>query len=91
MNPVRTCIGCGETAPRDRLLRLIRGPDGAVALDPDKSAPGRGAWVHPRASCLERAEGPRAIGRAFKGRARPAPPGELRSEALRILGALEEE
>lgn len=30
--------------------------DGAVAFDPEATAPGRGAWVHPTPGCLERLE-----------------------------------
>jgi len=91
VTPIRTCIGCGQKAPRDELLRLVRAPSGVVTLDPGKLAPGRGAWVHPRESCLRRAEAARAVGRAFRGKARPPPPGALLSEALLLLGKLEEE
>jgi predicted RNA-binding protein YlxR (DUF448 family) len=34
------------------LVRLVLGPDGAVAVDAGAGGFGRGAYVHPRASCL---------------------------------------
>jgi len=40
---------------RSELVRLVRRPDGSVALDEAGTAPGRGAYVCPTESCLERA------------------------------------
>jgi predicted RNA-binding protein YlxR (DUF448 family) len=37
-----------------------------VEIDPRKRRPGRGAWIHPRPECFERAEQRRAIPRAFR-------------------------
>lgn len=78
--PTRTCVGCQAKEPKERLLRLVRGPDGVVTLDPEGRAPGRGAWVHPRTACLGKAESPRALGRAFRGRAKAPPQGGLLKE-----------
>lgn len=81
---IRTCIGCGEAAPREGLLRLVPDPERGLRVDARKRAPGRGAWAHPTPACLERAESMRAIGRAFRGRARPPPPGALVEDARRM-------
>jgi predicted RNA-binding protein YlxR (DUF448 family)/ribosomal protein L7Ae-like RNA K-turn-binding protein len=56
----RTCVGCGERVdalgPDGRdLIRLILGPDGEIAVDPKGGGFGRGAHVHARRTCLERA------------------------------------
>lgn len=91
MKQIRTCIGCGEKGPRDRLLRLVPGAGRIVTLDPGKDSPGRGAWVHPRRSCLEEAGGPRALGRAFRGRARAPQPGALVEAARQEVESLKEE
>jgi predicted RNA-binding protein YlxR (DUF448 family) len=52
----RTCVGCGEredlTAQEDALVRLVVGPGGEIAVDAGDRAFGRGAHVHPRASCI---------------------------------------
>ncbi len=67
MEPVRTCVGCGEKAGRRELVRLrIEGE--RVVIDRDGRGGGRGAWLHADPSCLERAIRRRALGRAFRGR-----------------------
>ena len=64
--PVRTCVGCREEAGKRALIRLVRGPDGAVARDPAGRAPGRGAYLHDDPACLEQARRRRALQRALK-------------------------
>lgn len=64
----RTCIGCGEHAPPEELVRLVLGPSGEVAVDAAGGGFGRGAHVHPRAACLAQAAS-RGLMRATKGKA----------------------
>ena len=71
----RTCVGCGshvELAPlagdSADLLRLVLGSEGGLAVDADGGAFGRGAHVHARPSCLERAA-KGGLARSTKGRA----------------------
>ncbi len=65
MEPVRTCIGCGEKAGQRELVRLrIEGE--RVVIDRDRKG-GRGAWLHGLA-CLEKAIRRKALARAFRGR-----------------------
>lgn len=52
--PQRTCVGCREVLPKRALIRVVRGPEG-VHVDPTGKAPGRGAYLHDRRSCWERA------------------------------------
>ena len=56
----RTCVGCGERVevldPANAdFVRLILGPGGEIAVDPKGGGFGRGAHVHARRACLERA------------------------------------
>ncbi|WP_237656889.1 YlxR family protein [Agreia sp. COWG] len=37
-----------------------------VVVDETASLPGRGAWVHPRIECVEKAQTRRAFGRALR-------------------------
>jgi len=53
--PRRTCVGCRRVLGRQALVRLVRNGGGVVAVDPHGTAAGRGAWVCPEESCLERA------------------------------------
>lgn len=56
--PVRSCVGCSErvdTAGNHALVRLIISPEGEVAVDARGGGFGRGAHVHPRPDCLQKA------------------------------------
>ncbi|TRW45138.1 YlxR family protein [Georgenia yuyongxinii] len=65
--PVRTCVGCRERAPRSALVRLVLDTATHVAtVDVGRSAPGRGAWLHPSRECLDLALRRRAIPRALR-------------------------
>jgi predicted RNA-binding protein YlxR (DUF448 family) len=61
----RTCVGCHAEADASELVRVVLGPDGALAPDPRGGAFGRGAWLHPRPECLVRAV-PRGVARALR-------------------------
>jgi uncharacterized protein len=52
--PQRTCIGCREVLPKRSLTRIVRTSEG-VAIDPSGKMAGRGAYVHDRRSCWDRA------------------------------------
>lgn len=60
--PVRTCIACRERGERAELIRLVS-IEGSVRVDPSRSLPGRGAWLHPRSRCIETARKRRLFGR----------------------------
>ena len=83
--PQRTCVGCREKAERDSLVRLVRNADG-VRPDPAAKLPGRGAWVHPRAACIELAVRRGGLQRAFHG-AVQATPAALGAEVRAALAA----
>jgi len=65
MEPVRTCLGCRQRAPRSSLVRVVA-RDGAVVVDARARFPGRGAWVHSTQHCVETATERRAWARALK-------------------------
>lgn len=52
--PQRTCVGCRETLAKRTLIRVVRTPEG-LCVDPTGRLPGRGAYLHDRLSCWERA------------------------------------
>lgn len=51
------------------MLRLALGPDGALRVDAARTLPGRGAYMC-GAGCLKAAVKKKALGRAFRGKAR---------------------
>jgi predicted RNA-binding protein YlxR (DUF448 family) len=55
--PERTCVGCRETLAKRALVRVVRTPAGGVGIDPTGKASGRGAYVHERRTCWDRALG----------------------------------
>ncbi len=69
--PQRTCIGCREVAGKRGFVRIVRAAGGGVAVEePGERLPGRGAYLHRRRSCWERALRGGRIGAAL--RAKPA-------------------
>jgi uncharacterized protein len=64
--PERTCVGCRASAPKRELVRIVRAPAGVVDVDRSGSAPGRGAYVHPAASCVEVATRRGGLARALR-------------------------
>jgi uncharacterized protein len=64
--PVRTCVACREEAGKRALVRVVRRPDGTAVVDPTGHAPGRGAYVHQDANCLETARKRKALERSLK-------------------------
>ena len=53
--PQRTCIGCRLEQGKRGLVRIVRTPEGRLAVDPTGKANGRGAYIHPLRPCWEKA------------------------------------
>ena len=90
----RRCCASGEAIPPDvAALRFVRGPDGGAVFDPKGRLPGRGAWVLPRRTLVERAARG-GFARSFRAETKIADPGafadgvggQLRARALAQLG-----
>lgn len=84
--PQRTCVGCGRTAGRSELLRLICTPEGVVTIDFGARFPGRGAYLCFDRDCLSRAKKKGNFSKAFKRKV------EIDEEEItdRILEVLQE-
>jgi predicted RNA-binding protein YlxR (DUF448 family) len=61
--PERTCVGCGLRDAATAMVRLVVAED-EVAFDLAGGAFGRGAHLHARPDCIEKA--PRGLARTFK-------------------------
>ncbi|QCT36490.1 YlxR family protein [Schaalia odontolytica] len=59
-------MGCGAHAQRSALVRIARSPDGSIRLDRTATLPGRGAWIHPDAGCVQKARARRGLARSFR-------------------------
>ena len=64
--PMRQCVGCREMKEKRELIRVVKSPDGEIALDFKGKKPGRGAYLCPDPECLKRARKARALERAFE-------------------------
>ncbi len=64
--PMRKCLGCQEMKPKKELIRVVRSPEGLIALDFKGKAPGRGAYLCPDGQCLKKAVKAKALERAFE-------------------------
>lgn len=63
--PQRTCVACREVLPKRGLVRLVRTPEGVV-IDPTGKKTGRGAYLHDKRSCWEKALKSDLLERALK-------------------------
>ncbi|NUP98617.1 MAG: YlxR family protein [Armatimonadetes bacterium] len=63
--PERTCVACRQVRPKRDLVRIVRGPDGAISVDWRGKAPGRGAYIGPARECLRLALERKALERAL--------------------------
>ena len=53
--PQRTCIGCTVVKNKKELIRIVRTPESEVSVDFTGKKAGRGCYICPSLSCLERA------------------------------------
>ena len=63
--PLRKCSGCGEMKPKKELIRVVRSPEGEIALDLTGRMAGRGAYVCPSLPCLQAARKAHRLERTF--------------------------
>ncbi len=64
--PQRQCMGCRERKPKREMLRVVRGTDGTVSLDFSGKLNGRGAYICPKAECLQKARRAKALERSLE-------------------------
>ncbi len=63
--PMRMCLGCREMRPKKELVRVVRSPEGEIALDTTGRMHGRGAYLCPNAECAAKALKQKQLERAF--------------------------
>lgn len=63
--PLRTCVACNRTRPKPELIRIVRTPDGDLALDTRGKLSGRGAYLCRDPKCLHEALKGKKIERAL--------------------------
>ena len=63
--PLRKCMGCGEMKSKRELVRVVKNKEGEISLDLTGKKAGRGAYVCPQLSCLQKARKSRGFERAL--------------------------
>lgn len=84
--PMRQCVGCHTRQPKGTLLRIAM-MQGRLTVDSRGRLPGRGAYVHDLAECLDRATKRGGLARALRVPVSidPASIAELRRQVTGIL------
>ena len=79
--PQRMCVACREHAAKRTLTRVVRTPEGTVAIDPTGKRNGRGAYLCERPACWESAVRTGGLARALKRTLEPGPAERLLANA----------
>ncbi len=64
--PVRKCVGCGEMREKREMIRVLKTEENEIVLDTTGRKNGRGAYICPNSSCLEKAEKSKGLERSLK-------------------------
>lgn len=64
--PLRKCMGCMESKPKKELVRVVRSAEGEVSVDATGKKNGRGAYLCPSVTCLQKARKARRLERALE-------------------------
>ncbi|MBE6591651.1 MAG: YlxR family protein [Ruminococcaceae bacterium] len=64
--PLRKCLGCNESKPKNELIRILRSPEGEVFIDKTGKASGRGAYICNSRTCFLKAKKAKRIERSLE-------------------------
>ena len=53
--PLRRCLGCYESKPKNELYRIVKTKEGEILLDKTGKLNGRGAYICKSKECFEKA------------------------------------
>lgn len=53
--PLRRCLGCYESKPKNELCRIVKTSEGKILVDKTGKISGRGAYICYNIECLEKA------------------------------------
>ena len=64
--PLRRCLGCYESKPKNELIRIVKTKDGDISLDKIGKKQGRGAYICYDMNCLEKAQKSKRLEKALE-------------------------
>jgi predicted RNA-binding protein YlxR (DUF448 family) len=82
--PIRTCVACRETGAKRGLTRIVRSPEGEVAIDPTGKRNGRGAYLCEKPGCWDRALSSPLLSRALNSEIAPDTVEQLKEFAVTL-------
>lgn len=87
--PIRTCIACREAGAKRGLTRIVRTPEGDVAIDPTSKRNGRGAYLCEKAACWDRALSTPLLARALNTEITPESTRAMEAFAVSLTSSAE--
>ena len=84
--PQRTCIGCRVVSDKRKLVRIVRTPQGALAVDAKGRAAGRGAYICTSAECWKSCLSSNKLEFSLKVKITPEERSRLLAEGLSLIG-----
>lgn len=63
--PMRTCVGCRKTRPKQELIRIVDNEEG-LKIDRTGKLSGRGVYICPEEDCIKAASKNNGIKRSLK-------------------------
>ncbi len=67
--PERTCVGCRNVLPKEKVVRIVAGPEG-ILIDYREKLPGRAAYVCPKQECIVKALAKGTLAKALRFKVR---------------------
>lgn len=64
--PLRRCLGCLESKPKNELYRVVKTKDGEIHLDKTGKLNGRGAYICKSKECFDKATKSKRIEKEFE-------------------------
>ena len=64
--PMRRCLGCMQSFPKQDLIRVVRTPENEVLVDLKGKKSGRGAYLCKNAACLKKARKSKRIDQSLE-------------------------
>lgn len=80
--PMRRCVATGEQCPKKELLRIVRTPEGELAVDTSGKLNGHGAYLKKDPAALAAAKKNKALEKALGVKI----PDEFYAEIEKVIG-----
>lgn len=69
--PQRMCVGCREMKNKKTLIRVVKTPEGIIAIDLTGKKAGRGAYICPDHQCFDQAVKSRGLENSLRTKISP--------------------